>query len=134
MDASLQFIRRACNASLHRLQTDYIDVYQFHVSTYDPVGASVVRDILEEPVVAGKIRADRWSTDDPERVRIFAQSAHYTAISNDDTSGRVTIKRCRCMKATQLITWLTTTLASRDTGYRPRLRKETPYASTISDP
>src|SRR3712207_4478929 len=79
-DASPDYIRRACDASLQRLQTDYIDLYQFHIGNYDPAEASVVRDVLEELVVAGKIRAYGWSTDDPERARIFAEGPHCSAI------------------------------------------------------
>jgi len=79
-DASPDYIRRACDASLRRLQTDYIDLYQFHVGTYDPAEADVVRDVLEELVAAGKIRTYGWSTDDPDRARIFAEGPHCSAI------------------------------------------------------
>ncbi|HSH81769.1 MAG TPA: aldo/keto reductase, partial [Herpetosiphonaceae bacterium] len=79
-DASPGYIRRACDASLSRLQTDYIDLYQFHVGNYDPAEAGVVRDVLEELVAAGKIRAYGWSTDDPERARIFADGPHCSAV------------------------------------------------------
>ena len=33
-DATPNFIRSACEASLRRLQTDYIDLYQFHLNDY----------------------------------------------------------------------------------------------------
>ena len=79
-DASPDYIRRACDASLRRLQTDHIDLYQFHVGTYDPVEAGIVRDVLEDLVAAGKIRAYGWSTDDPDRARIFAEGPHCSAI------------------------------------------------------
>jgi aryl-alcohol dehydrogenase-like predicted oxidoreductase len=79
-DASPQFIRRACDASLSRLKTDYIDLYQFHLGQYDPVEAVTVRETLEELVSAGKIRAYGWSTDDPQRARVFAEGPHCTSI------------------------------------------------------
>ena len=79
-DASPAYIRRACDASLRRLQTDYIDLYQFHIGNYDPAEADVVRETLEELVAAGKVRAYGWSTDDPERARSFAAGAHCSAI------------------------------------------------------
>jgi aryl-alcohol dehydrogenase-like predicted oxidoreductase len=79
-DASPDYIRRACEASLRRLGTDYIDLYQFHIGNYDPDEAVAVRDVLEGLVAAGKIRAYGWSTDDPARARVFAAGAGCTAI------------------------------------------------------
>ena len=79
-DASPDYIRRACDASLRRLRTDYIDLYQFHVSKYDPGQAEEVVDTLEQLVAAGKIRAYGWSTDDPARARVFARGTHCAAI------------------------------------------------------
>ena len=44
-------IRQECEASLRRLKTDYIDLYQFHKDDYDPAEkAAEVRDALEELV------------------------------------------------------------------------------------
>jgi aryl-alcohol dehydrogenase-like predicted oxidoreductase len=72
-DASPEHIRRACHASLERLDTDYIDVYQLHLGGLELDQAAVVRDTLEELVAEGKIRCYGWSTDDPERARFFAK-------------------------------------------------------------
>ncbi len=74
------FIRRACEASLRRLNTDYIDLYQFHVGDYDLAKADAVLATLEALVEEGKIRAYGWSTDDPTRAAYFAQGEHCTAI------------------------------------------------------
>lgn len=74
------FIRRACEASLRRLNTDYIDLYQFHVGDYDLAKAGAVLDTLEQLVAEGKIRAYGWSTDDPERAAFFAQGTRCAAI------------------------------------------------------
>ena len=79
-NASPDYIRRACDASLRRLQTDYIDLYQLHIGNYDREEAGAVRDVLEELVAAGKIRSYGWSTDDPARARVFAEGPHCTAI------------------------------------------------------
>jgi len=76
-------IRLACEASLRRLGTDHIDLYQFHLSDYDPESAPAVRDALEELVAAGSIRAYAWSTDDPERARVFAAGAHCAAVQHE---------------------------------------------------
>lgn len=73
-------LRADCEASLRRLNTDVIDLYQFHVNEYDAEKAAPVRDELEKLVQAGKIRAYGWSTDFPERARVFAQGRHCTSI------------------------------------------------------
>ncbi|GHO47652.1 aldo/keto reductase [Ktedonospora formicarum] len=75
-------VRRSCEASLRRLQTDYIDLYQLHVGDYDLERAVEVRDILEQLVTEGKIRFYGWSTDDPDRARLFAQGQHCVAVQH----------------------------------------------------
>jgi aryl-alcohol dehydrogenase-like predicted oxidoreductase len=74
-----EYIRQACEASLHRLGTDYIDLYQFHIHDYDLEKTPEVRDTLEGLVREGKIRFYGWSTNDPERVRVFAAGEHFAA-------------------------------------------------------
>jgi aryl-alcohol dehydrogenase-like predicted oxidoreductase len=81
-ELSPAYIRRACQASLRRLDTDYIDLYLFHIRDYDLERAAKVRDTLEDLVDQGKIRAYGWSTDDLERARFFAQGNHCTAIEH----------------------------------------------------
>lgn len=78
--ADADHIRSACEASLKRLNTDYIDLYQFHLNDFGPEGAEAVRETLEELVAAGKIRTYGWSTDFADRARIFAQGANCSAI------------------------------------------------------
>jgi aryl-alcohol dehydrogenase-like predicted oxidoreductase len=75
-------IRHACEASLRRLDTDYIDLYLLHLRDYDLERAGEVRRTLEELVDEGKIRYYGWSTDDLERARFFAQGSHCTAIEH----------------------------------------------------
>jgi len=79
-DSSPQGIRRACEDSLRRLDTDLIDLYQFHDNGFPPEKAGPVRDTLEELVAAGKIRAYGWSTDFPKSAEFFAAGEHCTAI------------------------------------------------------
>ncbi len=74
------YIRRACEDSLRRLNTDYIDLYQFHLGDYDLERALEVRETLEDLVREGKIRFYGWSTDDPERARLFAEGEHGVAV------------------------------------------------------
>ena len=75
-------IRHECEDSLRRLQTDYIDLYQFHVNEYPPEKATQVRDVLESLVQEGKICWYGWSTDNPLGARVFAQGAHCTTIQH----------------------------------------------------
>ncbi len=75
-----QYVRTACEASLRRLNTDYVDLYQFHWSDYPAELAVDLLPILEALVTEGKIRWYGWSTGSLERARIFAQGAHCTAI------------------------------------------------------
>ena len=75
-------VRRDCDASLRRLNTDYIDVYQLHVGPYDPVKVVAVRDVLEALADEGKIRWYGWSTDNPAGARVFATGPHCTAIQH----------------------------------------------------
>jgi aryl-alcohol dehydrogenase-like predicted oxidoreductase len=78
--ADPEYIKAACEASLQRLNTDYIDLYQFHLGNYPAAEADIVRDALEGLVAAGKIRAYGWSTDSPERAAVFAAGDNCTAI------------------------------------------------------
>jgi aryl-alcohol dehydrogenase-like predicted oxidoreductase len=80
VNADPDYIRAACEASLQRLQTDYIDLYQFHPGDYGPDGADEVVEILEELVKAGKIRTYGWSTDFPDRARVFTEGPNCSAI------------------------------------------------------
>lgn len=73
-------IRQACEESLRRLNTDYIDLYQFHDNGYPAEKAAPIRDTLERLVETGKIRAYGWSTDFPERAEVFAQGPNCSAV------------------------------------------------------
>lgn len=78
---SPELIRQACDASLRRLGTDYIDLYQFHWGDYDG-DAGMVQDVLEELVTAGKIRFYGWSTDDIENAQAWIGGAHYVSVQH----------------------------------------------------
>jgi aryl-alcohol dehydrogenase-like predicted oxidoreductase len=79
-DSSPAGIRKACEESLKRLGTDYIDLYQFHDNGYPADKAEPVRETLEELVADGKIRAYGWSTDFADRAEVFAQGENCTSI------------------------------------------------------
>ena len=77
-----EFIRESLERSLQRLQTDYIDLYQFHWGSYDETLSLDVRSTLDQLVMEGKIRTFGWSTDDPDLAPIFAESDNCTAIQH----------------------------------------------------
>ncbi|MEM7348896.1 MAG: aldo/keto reductase [Chloroflexota bacterium] len=82
-EKSAAYIRQACEASLKRLQTDYIDLYQLHLSDLPIVEAEVVFETLESLCTDGLIRAYGWSTDDPALAQAFANNTNYVAIQHD---------------------------------------------------
>ncbi|MFQ5881881.1 MAG: aldo/keto reductase [Candidatus Methylomirabilales bacterium] len=56
-DWSPAFIRKACEASLKRLQTDWIDLYQLHNPRVDTLSRDDLFEILERLQEEGKVRA-----------------------------------------------------------------------------
>ncbi len=85
------YIRRACEASLRRLRTDYIDLYQFHIYDYPVECAIEVRDTLEELVGEGKIRWYGWSTNNltRARVRLFVLHPYQRILPSPTSSSNV---------------------------------------------
>ncbi|MFD5483582.1 aldo/keto reductase [Streptomyces hawaiiensis] len=81
-DASPAYLRRALTASLDRLGTDYVDLYQFHLSDAGPEQAALLREECEDLVREGLIRAYAWSTDDPVRAAVFAEGPHCAAVQH----------------------------------------------------
>jgi aryl-alcohol dehydrogenase-like predicted oxidoreductase len=81
-DASPQAIRHSCEASLHRLNSEYIDLFQLHLGGYSIAQAGPVRDTLEQLAAEGKIRWYGWSTDDPGRAQFFAEGLHCAAVQH----------------------------------------------------
>lgn len=74
-DVSKEYIRKACELSLKRLATDYIDLYQIHVGDLAIEKLDDVIELLEELKKEGKIRAYGWSTWDKMRAELFSQKS-----------------------------------------------------------
>jgi aryl-alcohol dehydrogenase-like predicted oxidoreductase len=79
-DTSPAYIRSACEASLRRLDTDRIDLYQLHGGAEDATSAEGVVEVLEDLVGEGKIRSYGTSVDVPEVVRVFAKGEHCVSV------------------------------------------------------
>ncbi len=71
-DTSHDYIIRACEASLRRLQTDHIDLYQIHA--FDPLTRpEEVATALNELRRQGKVRRLGVSNLNPEQMRMYAR-------------------------------------------------------------
>jgi aryl-alcohol dehydrogenase-like predicted oxidoreductase len=73
-------VARSVEDSLRRLDTDVIDLLQFHQGKFPADQAAPYRNACEELVQQGKIRWYGWSTDDPDRLAVFAAGEHCTAV------------------------------------------------------
>jgi aryl-alcohol dehydrogenase-like predicted oxidoreductase len=82
-DVSAAYIRRACEQSLRRLDTDRIDLYQLHLGGLPTAEAQEVAGTLEDLVAGGMVRSYGWSTDDPERAAAFAGHSRCAAVQHD---------------------------------------------------
>ncbi|HEX6361150.1 aldo/keto reductase [Actinophytocola sp.] len=81
-DQSVEYMRKAIRASLQRLGTDYLDLYQLHIApSVDE--AEPLADAAEELVKEGLIRGYAWSTDDPERAAAWAGRPGYVAVQHE---------------------------------------------------
>ncbi len=79
-DTSPGHVRESLTGSLRRLGTDRVDLFQLHVGDAAPEEAAELREVCEELVGEGLIRAYGWSTDDVTRARIFAEGPHCASV------------------------------------------------------
>ncbi len=82
-DISPGYVRRALEASLRRLGTGYIDIYQFHLADVEPEDAAPLLEELENLVSAGLIKTYGWSTDDPARAASWSAGPHCTLVQHE---------------------------------------------------
>jgi aryl-alcohol dehydrogenase-like predicted oxidoreductase len=82
VDASPAAIRASLEASLKRLGTEYIDLFQLHVGDYPLERVPETLETLDSLVTEGKVRAYGWSTDDPARARRFAEGQHCATVQH----------------------------------------------------
>jgi aryl-alcohol dehydrogenase-like predicted oxidoreductase len=82
-DLSPGYVRRALEASLRRLGTDHVDLYQFHVAAAPVEEAAALQEILEKLVVEGWIRAYGWSTYLVDRARLWAESPNCASVQHE---------------------------------------------------
>jgi aryl-alcohol dehydrogenase-like predicted oxidoreductase len=80
---SPDYIERACDASLRRLRTDYIDLYQLHIWEISISDITSVTNTLDRLVAKGKIRTYGWSTDLLGGAKLFAESKNCSTIQQE---------------------------------------------------
>jgi aryl-alcohol dehydrogenase-like predicted oxidoreductase len=81
-NVSPAYIRDACERSLRRLGTDYIDLYQIHVGSLSHEEVDSVIETLNRLRQEGLIRTYGWSTGDAASADVFAQKSEAAAIQH----------------------------------------------------
>src|SRR5690606_34558057 len=79
-DVTPAHMERALAASLERLGTSHIDLYQLHVGDVPDGEADALAEALEAGAEAGDIGAWGWSTDDAHRVARMLAYPHFKAV------------------------------------------------------
>lgn len=79
-NSSAEYIMKACEASLKRLQTEYIDLYQLHRWSIPAEEIDQVIEAFEKLVAKGLIRAYGWSTDWVEGASMFVERSNCSAL------------------------------------------------------
>ena len=82
-NATPAYIRKACESSLKRLNTDYIDLYQLHIWSLPLTEAVDVFYTLEQLKREGFIREYGWSTDNMECIDFFVNETKGISIQNE---------------------------------------------------
>ncbi len=83
-DTSPQYIRKALEASLTRLKTDYVDLYQIHNWTMPEQDIEPLFHELNKLKAEGKLRTYGWSTPVVEHVQAFISKTGGTVIQSKE--------------------------------------------------
>jgi aryl-alcohol dehydrogenase-like predicted oxidoreductase len=81
-DHTVEYMNRALRATLRRLGTDHLDLYQLHTAP-SVAEAAPLADAAEDLVRQGLIRGYAWSTDDPERAAAWAGRPGCVAVQHE---------------------------------------------------
>lgn len=79
-DVTPAYARLACHASMKRLRTDHIDLFQIHIGDIPDAEADTLAEELERLAEAGDIGAWGWSTDDAREVGRMVHFPHFKAV------------------------------------------------------
>ena len=96
-NSSPKYVHKACQASLQRLNIDYIDLYQLHIWTLPVKEVKPIMEVLDDLKDEGLIRTYGWSTDVTSNAHLFAERSNCSAIQqelNVLVDGREIIELC----------------------------------------
>jgi aryl-alcohol dehydrogenase-like predicted oxidoreductase len=82
VDVTPEYLRKAIRATLTRLDTDYLDLYQLHPAP-SVEEAEPLADTAEELVREGLIRGYAWSTDNLEHAAAWADRPGCVAVQHE---------------------------------------------------
>lgn len=82
-DVSPAYIEGACTASLQRLATGHIDLYQIHVGELSHDQADAAGEQLEKLAESGAIRFWGWSTDNIAAAKRMVKFPHFVAVQQE---------------------------------------------------
>ncbi|WP_164843278.1 aldo/keto reductase, partial [Sinorhizobium meliloti] len=82
-DVSPSYIEQACTASLQRLGTGHIDLYQIHVGELSHDQADAAGETLEKLAETGAIRFWGWSTDNAAGAKRMVKFPHFVAVQQE---------------------------------------------------
>lgn len=81
-DETPEYMRMAIRATLNRLNTDYLDLYQLHTApTVEK--AEALADTAEDLIRQGLIRGYAWSTDNPAHAAAWADRPGCVAVQHE---------------------------------------------------
>jgi aryl-alcohol dehydrogenase-like predicted oxidoreductase len=83
IDVTPAYIERACAASLERLGTDRIDLYQIHPGDLEDDQADAAGEKLEELAERGAIGFWGWSTDNAGAAERMLKFPHFVAVQQE---------------------------------------------------
>jgi aryl-alcohol dehydrogenase-like predicted oxidoreductase len=78
-----EYIRKACESSLKRLNTDYIDLYWLHCWFVSKEDLISVRNTLDKLNNEGLIKSYGWSTDLSDLSEFFVENSNCIAIQHE---------------------------------------------------
>jgi aryl-alcohol dehydrogenase-like predicted oxidoreductase len=82
VDTSPEYMREAIRATLTRLNTDYLDLYQLHPAP-SVAEAELLADTAEDLIKQGLIRGYAWSTDVVEHAAAWADRPGCVAVQHE---------------------------------------------------
>jgi aryl-alcohol dehydrogenase-like predicted oxidoreductase len=136
VDVSPEYIRRACEASLRRLGTDHIDLYQLHPGEVTAEQAPAVVEVFDQLVAEGKIRSYGTANEAADVIDVFAAGAGCVAVqqqlnvfgANDEALARCEAHDLAVLARSPLaMGFLSGKYRSVQQIARGDVRRETPY-------